>query len=337
MKDIKITLKELSNAVGIGNIRQATDTAGARLSQFCEVSKTDNLGLVARIKGESDYTLMIEAHIDEIGFIVTDVDKDGFLTVAPCGAFDLRALPSRQVNIHGRKTVRGVFCSTPPHLADSEVSFDKISEFKIDSLLGGDAAEVIGTGDYLTFCTKAADLAGDMLCGKSLDDRAGVCVLTELAERFSRKTPPVNLVFCLSDMEELGLRGAKTSVFGNTPDEAIAIDVSFGNGPDIPANECGKIGKGAMIGVSPVIDRRISDKLIRIASDNKIPYQIEVMGSSTGTDADIISVTKSGVKTGLVSIPLRNMHTDCEIISLSDVKSVCDLLEIYITGGGIND
>ena len=335
--DIKNVLKDLADSVGIGNIKNATEVAEKYISEYAEVKHTNNLGIIGEIKGERDYTLMLEAHIDEIGFIVTDVDDSGFLTVSACGGIDLRALPSRQVTIHGKTDVRGVFCSTPPHLSEKDITYDKISDLKIDTLSGEKAKEIISPGDYVTFCTKPEDLSADKLCGKSFDDRAGVAVLIELASRFKAKKPPVNLVFCLSDMEEIGLRGAKTAAYGVSPDEAIVIDVSFGEGPGLTPPECGEIEKGAMIGISPVIDRKISDKLIKTARENNIPFQKEVMGRSTGTDADVISVTKSGVKTGVVSIPLRNMHTDCEIISLKDVKSVCDLLEIYIRGGGICD
>lgn len=333
---IEKTLISLANATGIGNIKEATDIAEAELSQHTEITHTNNLGIIGTIKGDSDYTLMLEAHIDQIGFIVTDIDENGFLTVATLGGIDLRALPSRQVDIHGKETIRGVFCATPPHLAEGEVKYDNISDFKIDTCLGKKAKQIISIGDYVTFATKAQSLQNDCLCGKSFDDRAGVAVLLKLAERFSNKKPPVNLVLCLSDMEELGVRGAKTSAFAVTPDEAIAIDVSFGDGPEINPLDCGKMGNGAMIGISPVLSREISNKLIHLANEKNIPYQTEVMGKSTGTDADVISVTKSGVKTGLLSIPLRNMHTDCEIISLSDIKSVCDLLEVYVKGGGIN-
>lgn len=333
---IEKTLISLADAVSIGNIKEASNIAEKQLSKYAEIIHTDNLGIIGRIKGKSNYTLMLEAHIDQIGFTVTDIDENGFLTVAPLGGVDLRALPSRQVDIHGKETARGVFCATPPHLADGEVKYDNISDFKIDTCLGKKAKEIISVGDYVTFSTKAQSLQNDCLCGKSFDDRAGVTVLLELAKRFSMKKPPVNLVFCLSDAEELGLRGAKTSAFAVMPDEAIAIDVSFGDGPEINPLDCGKMGKGAMIGISPVLNREISNRLIYLANEESIPYQTEVMGKSTGTDADVISVTKSGVKTGLLSIPLRNMHTDCEIISLSDIKSVCDLLEVYIRGGGIN-
>lgn len=335
--DVKELLKNLTDADGIGNVKTATAVAAEYLKETCEVLYTDNLGIVASIKGEREYTLMLEAHIDQVGFIVTDIDQNGFLTVAKCGYTDLRSLPSRQVNIHGKQKVRGVFCATPPHLSEKDRTYEKIEELKIDSCLGKNAKEIILVGDYVTFTGDFYELIGDRVCARSLDDRAGVAVLIELAKRFSSKKPPVNLVFCLSDMEEISMRGALTSAFKIFPDEAIAIDVSFGDGPDINPDHCGKIGSGPMIGVSPVLDRGISDKLIKLAKENSVPYQTEVMGGSTSTDADVISLTKSGVKTGLVSIPLRNMHSDCETVSLSDVKDVCDLLETYVKAVATND
>lgn len=334
--NVKDLIFELTDSTGIGNIRDAAKTAAKYFAGFCEMTYTDNRGFIAKIKGESDYTLALEAHIDQIGFTVTSVDENGFLTVAACGGIDLRALPARQVVIHGKKEVRGVFCSTPPHLSEKDVTFEKIGDMKIDSCLGKAAKDVISAGDYVTFTGKPFALSGDRVCSKSIDDRAGVAVLIEIANRFKNEKPPVNLAFCLSDMEEIGLRGAKTSAFALSPDEAVAVDVSFGDGPDIKPDKCGKTGRGAMIGISPVLSKQISDKLIKTAKDNGILYQTEIMGDSTGTDADVISVTKSGVKTGLVSIPLRNMHTDCETVSLSDVKSVCDLLYSYVKGGGVN-
>ena len=146
---IEKTLKNLSDSAGIGTIREATDEAEKELSKYAEITHTDNLGIIAKIKGESDYSLMIEAHIDEVGFIVTNIDDRGFLTVATCGGIDLRALPSRQVIIHGKEKTRGVFCSTPPHLSEADTVYDNIADIKIDTCLGEKAKEIIK--DYVYF------------------------------------------------------------------------------------------------------------------------------------------------------------------------------------------
>ena len=119
------------------------------------------------------------------------------------------------------------------------------------------------------------------------------------------------------------------------PNEAIVLDVSFGDGIGISENDCGKLGKGAMIGVSPALDRKISQKLINIAKEKEIPYQIEAMGAKSGTNADMVSVSREGVRTVTLSIPLRNMHTEVEVLDLSDLETACDLICEYILSGGV--
>lgn len=335
--NIKETLFELCRADGIGSVREASDKAYNILSKYCTTRRTDTLTVIGEIKGETDYTLMLDAHIDEIGFIVTDIDDCGFLTVDKCGGIDLRTLPARRVKIHGKEDIIGVFCSTPPHLSSGDIEFDDIKKFKIDTLLGERAKEIVTIGDFVTFYEEPQSLSDTKITAKALDDRAGVVCLLELARRLSGKTLPINVVFALSDAEELGVRGAKTATYDVSPDEAIALDVSFADGPDIPSTECGKLSGGAMIGVSPILDRQISNTLKDIAKENGISYQTEVMAGRTGTNGDVISLNKTGVKTGLISIPERNMHTAVEVVDLKDITAVCDILEQYILKGGVKN
>lgn len=329
--NIENTLFELSEAAGIGNITEAADKVFKILSKYTDC-KQDGLTVTGRLNGESDYTLMLDAHIDEVGFVVTDVDKNGFLTVKNCGGIDLCSLPARQVVIHAKQQkIFGVFCSTPPHLGTTS-EYENIADIKIDSLLGEDANRIISAGDFVTYRQKPSHLCGSRVTGKSLDNRAGAVCLLELAERLSGKKLPCNVVFAFTDMEELGTRGAKTAAFEISPDESVVIDVSFAAGPSV-TKDCGKMGDGAMIGISPILDKNASKTLIGLANENKIPYQLEVMNGRTGTNGDVISVSKSGVKTSLVSIPLSNMHTDVETVDINDIKSVCDLIEQYILKG----
>lgn len=333
--DIKETLFRLSDLSAVGSITEAADLAFELLSKYADTARAGGLTVIGKLKGKSDYTIMLDAHIDEVALIVTDIDKNGFITAAKCGGIDLRTLPARPVTVHGKKDIAAVFCSTPPHLSKGDEVFDDISKLKLDTGLGEKAQDIVSVGDYITYRTKASSLFGSRVTGKSFDDRAGVVCLLELAERLSKKQLPCNVVFSICDGEELGLRGAKTSAFRIQPDEAVAIDVSFGDGPDISPDDCGKLSSGAMVGISPVLDRRISDRLTDIAKTEGIPYQAEVMGGRTSTDGDVISVTANGVRTGLLSIPLRNMHTDVEVIDTEDIKSVCDILESYILSGGV--
>ena len=332
---IKETLFALSAADSVGTLKEASNIAFAELSKYCECEKADNLTVIGTLKGNSDYTLMLDAHIDQIAMIVTNIDDKGFLTVAKSGGIDLRSLPARRVTIHGKEKIKGVFCSTPPHLASGEVEYNDISALKIDTLLGEKAKEIISVGDYVTFEGEPFDLIGNRVAGRSFDDRAAVACLLEVAKRLSDKELPFNVAFILSDGEELGLRGTRTATYKVNPDEAIAVDVSFGDGIGISPEESGNLSGGGMIGIAPTLDAGISRKLIKIAKNNNIPYQNEVMGSRTGTNADMISVSREGVKTVTLSIPLRNMHSEVEILDLGDLESVCNLLCEYVLSGGV--
>ncbi len=333
--NLKESTFKLSNAVGIGNLTEAADTAFDILSKYVICTK-NGLNIIGKIKGESNYTILLEAHIDEVGFVVTNIDDKGFLTVKNCGGIDFRSLPARVVTIHGKHKITGVFCAVPPHLAKGDTVYADIADLKIDTLLGEKAKDIISVGDFVTFKAAACSLLNNCITGKSLDNRAGVVCLLELAERLKDKKLPFNIVFALTEQEELGHRGAKTAAFDIDADEALVLDVSFGNAPDIKSSDCGKLSHGGMICISPILDKGLTDRLIATAKDNNISYQLEVTGSTTGTNGDVISVTKSGVKTALVSIPLRNMHTDVEVVCLDDINAVCDLLEQYILKGGAN-
>lgn len=333
--DIKKVLFELSEKDCIGHIREAYDAALTVLGKYAEIKMSSDLGVIGFLKGKSDYTILLDAHIDQVGMIVTDVDNEGFLSLSNSGGIDIRALPARQVTVHGKTKIPAVFCSTPPHLANGETEYTDISKIKLDTGLGSKAKEIVSVGDYVTFAEKPVELAGDFVTGRSFDDRSAVAVLLEVAERLSGKELPCCVEILLSAGEELGMRGAKASAYTAEPNEAIAVDVSFGNAPGISEDECGVLGKGPMIGVSPVLDRKMSDRLTDTAKENGIEYQLEAMGGRTGTNADVISVSRGGVKTCTVSIPLRNMHTENEVISISDLYSVCDLLEKYILSGGL--
>lgn len=338
MKYIKDLLFGLSKSYGANRVLDASCMAFSEMQKYCDCKRNENnMSFFGVLKGESDYTLMLDAHIDEVSFVVTNIDDEGFVTVANAGGIDIRTLPAKAVVIHGKERINGVFVSTPPHLSSGEIVYDDISKIKIDTCLGKRAKDLISLGDTVTYFAEPKELIGTKVTGKSIDDRAGVVVLLELAKRLKEKTLPINVIFSVVDGEELGMRGAIPATFNISPDEAVAVDVTFACAPDVSSDEGGYISKGAMIGVSPVLDREISNKLNTIAFDNNILYQNEIMGGKTGTDADVISVSGKGVRTGLVSIPIRNMHTDCEVVDLADIKSTCDILEKYILSGGIKN
>ena len=327
---------KLSDAVSFGNLRYATELAKKELSKYMDVTDFGTLGIIGTLDKGAARTLMLDAHIDEVGFVVTSVLEDGFVKVANVGGIDKRILPATPVIIHGKRQVSAVFASTPPHLGKNEPQ--EITDILLDTGICENLEDIVSVGDFVSYDSKCVSLSGNRICGKSFDDRAAVACLIEVASRIYDKELPFNVVFCFTEQEELGLRGAKTASFHIDCDEAIAVDVSFGDAPDVPDSHLKKLGGGVMIGVSPILNKDITKHLTKLCEKNNIPFNPEVMGGTTGTDADNITLAKSGIPTGLLSIPLRNMHTPCEIIDLSDYLNTCNLLEAYIlSGGAFND
>ena len=330
MQDI---LKQLSDSVSLGHLKGATEVARRLLSPYTEISDFGQTGLIAKINKDKQKTILLDAHIDEVGFIVTHIFDSGFLRVAPVGGNDPRILPATPVVVHGKTDIPAVFISNPPHLKGEDEVKSAADTF-VDTGLGTQIKDLVSPGDLVSYEKDFTPLKGGRVSGKSLDDRAAVACLIELASRIHDKELPVNVVLCLAEQEELGTRGAVTATFALSPDEAVAIDVSFADAPDVPSAKCGKLGGGAMIGISPILNRKITDLLCDIAKEKKIPHQLEVMGGKTGTDADVITISGSGVPCGLLSIPLRNMHTPAEVVDMADIGAVCDILEAYILKGG---
>lgn len=330
--DLKNLLITLASSEGVGYMDTVADIAAKQLSPFSKVTKTDNC-LMAEF-GEGDYTIMLEAHMDEVAMIVTEVFDDGFLSVAPVGSIDARLLPAQPVKIYGEQTVSGTFTSVPPHIKneDSVPSFDTC---KIDT---GDMAigEKVSQGDLVLFDAPAIELKNNRISSKALDNRAGMAAVIMAAKKIATQNPKSKVVLLFPTGEELGLRGARVSAYDIPADECIVVDVSFGDCMEVPASKTAKLGSGAMIGISPVLDKNIYNKLKLLAKENDIPFTLEVMGGATSTDADVITLTRSGIPSGLISIPLRNMHTPAEVVDINDVKAVANLIAAYVEGGGLN-
>lgn len=273
---------------------------------------------------------LLDAHMDEIGLIVTSVTEEGFLKFSSSGGLDRRFLPASEVVVCGKEKLRGVISSVPPHLMkDSDKKVNEITDLAVD--IGYDkktAESLVSPGDRIYFNHKFDLLCGNLVSSNCLDDRCGIAALILALERL--KKLPVKVTVMLSSQEEVGTRGAKAGAFSVDADEAISVDVSFGYSPQCSKDDCGVISQGPMIGFSPILDKDISRSLVECAEKNNIPYQKEIMNGKTGTNADVITVSKSGVKCGLISIPLRYMHTPSEVIDIKDVESTADLIAAYI-------
>jgi endoglucanase len=277
-------------------------------------------------------TLVLDAHIDQIGMIVTHITDEGFIKVGNIGGIDRRLLPAQPVVIHGRRDINGVVCSVPPHLlsGDSEVmSWDDVS---IDAgMTKAELEEIISQGDSITFDVKCRKLSGERITAGALDDRCGAAAILRTLELLKGRKTAFNVTVNFSAQEEIGERGAKIGAFRIDPDYAIAVDVSFAYAIGEDEQKCGKLGEGAMIGISPCLDRDMSNALIKAAEKASLPYQREVMSGLTSTNADRYSVSREGAKVCTVSIPLRNMHTPAEVIDLRDVEYTAQLLAAYLS------
>ena len=330
--DIKQIISLLTAGEGVSGNEQTLTAAQDILKKYADV-KTDALGSVIGTFGSGDRHIMLDAHLDRIGLIVTSVDKSGFLRVDKCGGCDARVLCAATVTIWGKKPVFGVITSTPPHLAKADDSskapdFDNIY---VDTGLDYDEiSALVSVGDRITVDAPVVSLADNIIAGSALDDRIGMVALLRVADILKDKKLSTKVSILFSVQEETTESGAKAGAFGLSPDEAIAVDVSFASAPGIDPTKCGTMGNGGMICISPSLDAEMSRTLINIAKKKNIKYQTEVCPSSTGTNADVISSARCGIKTGLVSIPLRNMHTQAESADINDVEATAQIIAEYI-------
>lgn len=318
-----------------GDESAAAKTAAEELSKCAEVS-IDKMGNVIAKMGKpgAKVHIMLDAHMDQIGLIVTGIDENGFLHIDRCGGVDRRVLPGSAVIVYGTELLTGIVCCTPPHLSDgSEEKVESIDKMAVDVGLTKEEAEKrIQPGDRILMYSVPKSLAGNRVTSAALDDRCGVAALIRCAQMLANTKLNCELTILCSSREEVGGQGARTGAYAVNPTHAIMVDVSFAEQPEVPAAKCGKLGGGPMIGIAPALDRTMSNQLIELAKKNKIPYKMDIMGNSTGTNADEVAITRAGIPSALLSIPLRYMHTPVEVIDLADVENTAFLMAQYIKG-----
>lgn len=331
---MKNLLFNLCSAHGVsGEEGSVTDIAKLIMGTYADVSTDVNGNLIAQFgKTDAKYSIMLDAHIDQIGLIITHIDENGFVKASPCGGIDRRVLQAERFIILSKQPIPCICCSTPPHLSsgneEKAVSADNLW---FDTGISGDKLkDMVSLGDRIVFDIHPKQLLNNRITSKALDNRAGVAAVMYCGDLLKKQDLNCKVIITLSTREEVNMLGAKTAAFGYYPSEAIAVDVSFAKQSGVPSEKSGNIDEGPMIGIAPVLDKEISDKLITAAKVKKLKYQCEVMGGATGTNADVISSTRGGIRTGLVSIPLRSMHTGAEIVSLNDVAATGELLAEYI-------
>ena len=330
IKDLCFSLSAHSGTSG--DETNAALYAKELLSEYM-TAQIDTLGNVVGTMGQGDFHILLDAHLDEIGLVVRHIDDKGFLLVDKVGGPDLRVLTGAEVIVHGKKDLFGVISSVPPHLQKGDNKNDAVDIKTMAVDIGYSkekALELVEVGDRITLMVQQFDMLGDKIVSPAFDDRCCMAVILRALELTKGKLCNIKVSVLFSSQEETSGSGAKTGSFSLMPGYAIALDVGFGDDPYTDKSQTITLGKGPSIGISPTLDREFTKELKELSKEKNIPCQHDVMGGRTGTNADSINNTGRGIKTALISIPLRYMHTGCEIISVEDLENAAKLLAEYL-------
>jgi endoglucanase len=333
-------LKQLVAAPSPSGFEQPVQELVRRnLRNFADELRTDVHGNVIAIKNpEGKPRVMIAAHCDEVGFMVKYITDEGYIYFAPVGGVDANLVPGQHVEVHTAKgAVPGVVGKKPIHLMEEEDKKKKqeIHKFWIDVGAGKkkELEGIVNVGDIITFQGRFNVLRNKLVTSRSFDDKAGVFVLTEIVRELAKRKFEAGIFAVSTVQEEVGLRGATTSAYAVKPDIGIAIDVEFSSDyPDIDKKRVGDIslGKGPVLYRGANINPVLGKLLIKAAREKRIPHQLSGSPRATGTDANVMQLTRTGVATAVVGLPNRYMHTPVEIVSLRDMENAVKLLVSFI-------
>jgi len=308
-------------------------------ASFAELS-TDGLGSsIARV-GDGAPLLAVVGHIDEIGLVITHIDEKGFLYFKSIGGWDPQILVGQRVEVRGREgLVPGVVGRKPIHLleADQRRKVVELRSLHID--IGAadrdEAAEAIRVGDPVTIAAEPVQMFGSRLISRAMDNRLGAYVALESLRRCHEGDGPGGSFAAVAAVqEEIGLFGSRTAAFEVRPDLAVAVDVTHAtDAPGVDEKELGShpLGSGPVIGRGSTLSPKVFELLVETAEEAGIEHSIAASGRGTSTDADAIQISRSGIPTGLVSIPLRYMHSPVEMVDLADVEAAVELLAAFAT------
>lgn len=335
MEKLKSLLGELSQASGVSAQEQNAKAIVKRELEKRNVAfSEDRMGnLIAQKKGKrGNGKVMLAAHIDEIGFMVTLIEG-GYLRFVTVGGFDPRILPGKPVLVHGKKPLPGIIGSIPPHFIPKEkrTQSPKIEDLFIDvGLSERELKKHVEVGDFVTMRRAPLSLLNDRTCGKSLDNRTNVCVLIMLLDELEFLSHDWDVYTVFTVQEEITGLGALSSAYRLDPDAAIVIDVGFGKQCGFPQEFPVELDKGPAVAIGPNIHPGMRTFLLDIAREYEIPHQIEAEPGTTGTDAASIQIARKGIPTVLLSVPLLYMHTPGEVVALKDIKRTTRLIAQFI-------
>ncbi len=330
-------LKRLCGQAGpSGYEAPVAQTAKELLTPLMDEVSIDRLGSVIGVRrcGKPNAKrLLMDAHLDEIGLIVTGIEE-GFLRFAPIGGVDPRMLPARELTILTRpEPLFGVVACLPPHVqtaADHDKSV-AIEDLRVDvGMTQAQAEKAIPVGTPMVYRENCFQLAGDQVCGKSLDDRSCFSVLLRTAELLQDADLDVDLYIVGSVREEVAGTGSIVGVNAVNPDWCVATDVTFGITPGLSVEQVpSKLHGGPAIGVGPNMTWALTDRMVAKAKAHSIPYQLEIMEGHTGTNGWHMQICLEGIPTSVVSLPLKYMHSPIEVVSLEDMEHMARLLAAF--------
>lgn len=280
--------------------------------------------------------LLLDAHLDEIGFLITGVEE-GYLRFCAIGGVDPRMLPDRELTVMTTPPLHGVVGCLPPHVQDSGDADKSIplKELYLDvGLSQEEALRRVPVGTPAVFRGGCSRLGAEFLCGKAMDDRACFSALLGAAELLSGDALDVDLYILGSTREEVSSAGAIVAGYDLIPDFCVAVDVTHGATPDGQKEKTVPLGKGPVIGVGPNCNRTLTQRLFQTAQALELEVQTEVMAGHSGTNAWPLQISREGVATAILSLPLRYMHSPVEVISLSDLEGTSRLLAAFVRGLG---
>jgi Cellulase M and related proteins len=309
------------------------------INPYFDEYQTDNAHnhiYVRKCGKENARKLLISTHFDEIGMIVTEIKDGGFLKVTAVGGIDTRIMPASEVIIYGKQTITGVVVSTPPHLQKpgENNKLPKVTDLLIDTgYPKEDIEKFVELGTPVGFKPLSDELLNGKLVGKGFDDKSCCAVAVKTVAELDMSEVDWDIYMVLSAKEETSLFGAKIAAFNVTPDAAIIMDVDFARTPDTSKVGTCVLGDGAAIAISTTTNRKMTKSMINFAKERELKLQQIVSITRTGTDNDAIAYGLYGIPSIVVSLPLKNMHTYSEILSLDDMEDFVKLLSEYIKGG----
>ncbi len=311
-----------------------------QLEPIADQLRTDVMGnQIAHLAGKGGPKVMLAGHCDEIGFMVQFVDEQGFIFFGAIGGIDPHLSPGQRVRIHtAQGEVNGVIGKKAIHLIEPKEreTVIKLKEQFIDIGCNTqeDAEKLVQIGDPVTFAVGVEKLQGDLVTSRAFDDKMGSFIVTEVFKRVHAQGGAVAELFAVSTVqEEVGLRGGTTSTYGVNPDLGIVVEVTHATDyPGVEQKGVGRVevGKGPVLARGANINPVLFGLLVRTAEEEKIPIQIIGVPRATGTDANVMQLSRGGVATALLGVPLRYMHTPVEVLSLADLDNSIKLLTALV-------